>query len=166
MARIKGPDERPDTPDMARLLEVINSMDNDANPNATHLREAIQLAGTPTGRGIPDIVGDVVDYDSLEYLAGQRLLRASMVTGRDLINNDRLFTVVMALYLEAFTAGALFTAGQSVTRDQLAQWAGGELTADELSRLLEAIPNSSIPDAVGEIMASIRAEIDQEGEPS
>jgi hypothetical protein len=44
----------------------------------------------------------------------------------------------------------------TLTRGQLNEWAGFELTDDELARLDDAIPNSSIPEAVGVIADSIR----------
>lgn len=43
-----------------------------------------------------------------------------------------------------------------LTRDQIEEWAGTRLTPCEIERLTNAIPHSSIPDAVGEIMAGIQ----------
>lgn len=42
-----------------------------------------------------------------------------------------------------------------ITRDQLEAWAGRTLTDDEVYALDDAIPNSSIPDAVGTIVAGM-----------
>lgn len=44
--------------------------------------------------------------------------------------------------------------GIHLSRGQLEAWAGRALTDDELSRLEDAIPNSSIPDAVWVIVDS------------
>ncbi len=41
-----------------------------------------------------------------------------------------------------------------ITRDQLESWAGRELTDEEVDRLDDCIPNSSIPEAIGEIAGS------------
>lgn len=43
-----------------------------------------------------------------------------------------------------------------LTRDQIEEWAGTRLTPCEIERLTNAIPHSSIPEAVGEIVAGIR----------
>lgn len=45
--------------------------------------------------------------------------------------------------------------GITLTRHQLEAWAGRTLTDDEVGRLDDAIPNSSIPDAVAEISFGI-----------
>lgn len=45
--------------------------------------------------------------------------------------------------------------GITLTRDQLEAWAGRELTDEEVYLLDEAIPNSSIPDSVGVIVATL-----------
>ena len=45
-----------------------------------------------------------------------------------------------------------------ITRDQIECWAGRELTDDEVSTLDDCIPQSSIPDAVGDIVASFAKE--------
>jgi hypothetical protein len=42
-----------------------------------------------------------------------------------------------------------------ITREQLEAWAGRALTDDEVHALDDAIPNSSIPDAVGTIVAGM-----------
>jgi hypothetical protein len=42
-----------------------------------------------------------------------------------------------------------------ITREQLESWAGRPLTEDDLDRLDDAIPNSSIPEAIGEIVAGM-----------
>lgn len=39
-----------------------------------------------------------------------------------------------------------------ISRDQAEEWAGVKLTDAELERLREAIPNSSIPDAIDTIV--------------
>lgn len=44
--------------------------------------------------------------------------------------------------------------GITITREQLAAWAGRALTDDEVERLDECIPNSSIPDAIDTIVSS------------
>jgi hypothetical protein len=41
-----------------------------------------------------------------------------------------------------------------ITREQAESWAGRALSDDELERLSDAIPNSSIPDAVDTIVSS------------
>jgi hypothetical protein len=46
-------------------------------------------------------------------------------------------------------------AASLITREQLECWAGRALTDVDLSELDEAIPNSAIPDAIGEIVASM-----------
>ena len=47
----------------------------------------------------------------------------------------------------------------TLTYEQLAAWAGRDLSEEEIERLDEAIPNSSIPDAINTIVASF----DEEG---
>jgi hypothetical protein len=42
--------------------------------------------------------------------------------------------------------------GITLTREQLEAWAGVHLTDDEVDRLAQCIPNSSIPDAIGIIV--------------
>lgn len=42
-----------------------------------------------------------------------------------------------------------------ITREQLESWAGRPLDEDDLDRLDDAIPNSSVPDAIGEIVAGM-----------
>lgn len=42
-----------------------------------------------------------------------------------------------------------------ITREQLESWAGRPLSEDDLDRLDDAIPNSSIPEAIGEIVAGM-----------
>lgn len=44
--------------------------------------------------------------------------------------------------------------GVFLTREQLEAWAGRRLSDDDLGRLDEAIPNSSIPEAIDAIVAS------------
>ena len=44
-----------------------------------------------------------------------------------------------------------------LTRYQVDAWAGRDLTCDEVDRLTEAIPNSSIPDAVATITETMDA---------
>jgi hypothetical protein len=44
----------------------------------------------------------------------------------------------------------------TLTRQQLNEWAGFELTDDELARLDDALPNSSLPEVVGMVADSIR----------
>jgi hypothetical protein len=39
-----------------------------------------------------------------------------------------------------------------LTRDQLESWAGRELTDDEVETLDTVLPESSIPEAIGEIV--------------
>jgi hypothetical protein len=46
----------------------------------------------------------------------------------------------------------------TLTYEQLAAWAGRELSDDEVERLDEAIPNSSIPEAIGTIVESFDEE--------
>jgi hypothetical protein len=41
-----------------------------------------------------------------------------------------------------------------ITAEQAAHWAGRPLVVDDVQRLAECIPHSSIPDAIGEIVAS------------
>ncbi len=52
-----------------------------------------------------------------------------------------------------------------ITREQLEAWAGRPLSDDEVARLDEAIPNSSIPEAVEAIVASFdpAADDDEDG---
>lgn len=42
----------------------------------------------------------------------------------------------------------------TLTREQLECWAGRTLTSDEIARLDECIPMSSIPEAIGQIVDS------------
>lgn len=42
--------------------------------------------------------------------------------------------------------------GITLTRDQLESWAGRELTDDEVETLDTVLPESSIPEAIGEIV--------------
>ena len=43
----------------------------------------------------------------------------------------------------------------TITREQLEAWAGCELTDEEIDAIDDAIPNSSIPNAINEIAAAI-----------
>ncbi|MBF6477168.1 hypothetical protein [Nocardia cyriacigeorgica] len=45
-----------------------------------------------------------------------------------------------------------------ITVDQIAHWAGTALTGDEIDRVARAIPKSSIPKAIGDIVAAITAD--------
>ncbi|KMO69774.1 hypothetical protein [Mycolicibacterium obuense] len=56
--------------------------------------------------------------------------------------------------LLAMLGAALDAPAQLITAGQASSWAGRPLTADELDRLCEAIPHSSIPEAIGTIVAS------------
>ena len=49
-----------------------------------------------------------------------------------------------------------------ITREQIECWAGRTLTDDEISRLDDCIPNSSIPDAIADIVAGITTEADSD----
>lgn len=40
-----------------------------------------------------------------------------------------------------------------ITREQIESWAGQHLTDEQIAELEEIIPNSSIPDAIGTIVA-------------
>ena len=51
-------------------------------------------------------------------------------------------------------AAALDAPAELITAEQASSWAGRTLTADEVDRLSEAIPHSSIPDAIDTIAAS------------
>lgn len=44
---------------------------------------------------------------------------------------------------------------QGITRDQIRAWSSADLTKDQLDRIVDAIPNSSIPDAVAEIAFTV-----------
>jgi hypothetical protein len=44
--------------------------------------------------------------------------------------------------------------GITLTRQQLENWAGRPLSDEELERLDDAIPNSSIPEAIGTIVSA------------
>ncbi len=46
--------------------------------------------------------------------------------------------------------------GVNITREQVEAWAGQQLSDDDVSRLEDRIPDSSIPDAVAAIVASFR----------
>lgn len=48
--------------------------------------------------------------------------------------------------------------GITITRGQLEDWAGRRLTDDEVERLDECIPNSSIPEAIETIVGSFASE--------
>ncbi|WIM95791.1 hypothetical protein ACTOB_007925 [Actinoplanes oblitus] len=50
----------------------------------------------------------------------------------------------------------------TITREQVECWAGRTLTDDEVYVLDGCIPNSSIPDAVGDIVASFPEDSDDE----
>ena len=45
--------------------------------------------------------------------------------------------------------------GITLTRGQLEAWAGRELTDEEVEQIDEAIPNSSIPEAIDQIADSL-----------
>ena len=52
--------------------------------------------------------------------------------------------------------------GITLTREQLESWAGCFLTDDQIDRLDEAVPNSSIPEAIGTIVGSMTDDEDDE----
>ena len=56
--------------------------------------------------------------------------------------------------LLAMLAAALDSPAELITAEQATSWAGRDLTAEDLDRLAEAIPHSSIPDAIDTIIAS------------
>lgn len=56
--------------------------------------------------------------------------------------------------LLAMLAAALDSPAELITAEQATSWAGRDLTAEDLDRLAEAIPHSSIPDAIDTITAS------------
>lgn len=58
----------------------------------------------------------------------------------------------------ASVAPASRSDGVFLTREQLEAWTGYPLTDEEISRLDECIPHSSIPDAVSTIVDSLRDE--------
>jgi hypothetical protein len=43
----------------------------------------------------------------------------------------------------------------TITRDQLEAWAGRSLTDEMVDAIDDCIPNSTIPDAIGEIAAAV-----------
>lgn len=43
-----------------------------------------------------------------------------------------------------------------LSRDLIEEWAGARLTPCDMERLTNALPHSSVPDAVGEVMAGIQ----------
>lgn len=51
--------------------------------------------------------------------------------------------------------------GVFLTRDQIECWVGRRLTDDEVDRLDDAIPHSSIPEAIGVIADSLRDRADR-----
>ena len=60
----------------------------------------------------------------------------------------------LVLSVSSALAAALDAPAELITAEQASSWAGRTLTADELDRLSEAIPHSSIPDAIDTIAAS------------
>lgn len=52
--------------------------------------------------------------------------------------------------------------GVSLSRNQLTAWTGRELTVDELAELDEAVPHSSIPEAIGQISDYLPSKPDME----
>ncbi|WP_006243430.1 hypothetical protein [Mycolicibacterium tusciae] len=69
---------------------------------------------------------------------------------------DRADTLPLptAAELVAMLADALDTPAELITAEQASSWAGRALSADEIDRLAEAIPHSSIPEAIDTITGS------------
>lgn len=58
--------------------------------------------------------------------------------------------------------------GITITRDRLEEWAGYPLTDEHVDRLADAIPRSSVPEAINEIAFAItggRPELDGDNRP-
>jgi hypothetical protein len=78
--------DRPQHPDFHRLMGVVAYLDGEA---------------TEGGRDSLQVAGEVVDVDSLVYMALQRARRAAALTGLP-------EQVLAAVYLDGFVAGARF----------------------------------------------------------
>lgn len=83
---------RPQHPDMMVLIDLMVQLDGQA---------------TEGGRDAGDIAGEVVDAESLSYLAIMRVQRAQQLTNHKV--DMRTEITMAALYLEAFVMGARFT---------------------------------------------------------
>lgn len=87
---------RPTHPDFWRLRDIVVGLDIRAdNEDDTD-----------------DIIGKVIDFNSLAYMAGQRVLRLVAAT-RGQLDADAL----AALWLDAFIAGAAFQADKDASAD-------------------------------------------------
>lgn len=62
--------------------------------------------------------------------------------------------------MDRTTAPAAEPLTVTITREQIECWAGRRLSDDEIARLDDCIPNSSIPDAIGEIVAQFERDPD------
>ena len=87
---------RPKHPDMRLLMDLILQIDGQA---------------TEGGLSVADIVGPVVDLDSINYLAANRVVHADRITGGDWPDpHQRFLAMAVGLYLEAFTMGVRYAA--------------------------------------------------------
>lgn len=81
---------RPDHPDFRMLAQVIQDIDSQAD----------------LGVNITDLIG--VDFNSLMYIADQRLLRISGTSRWYESMSPNLKAALLTLYADAFTLGASF----------------------------------------------------------
>jgi hypothetical protein len=67
-------------------------------------------AQSETGQAAPDIMGRLVDVESLTYVAEQRALRAAprLETGGLVFRNPQNMSILAGLWIDAFVAGARF----------------------------------------------------------
>lgn len=85
--------DRPSHPDMTTLIDLILQLDGQASEGR---------------RDVGDIAGEIIDPESLSYLAVQRVMRAQMLTHRPM--DMRTQVTASALYLEGFVMGARYAA--------------------------------------------------------
>ncbi|WP_329431028.1 hypothetical protein OG339_48585 (plasmid) [Streptosporangium sp. NBC_01495] len=120
------------------------SPEDDADIVVTLDVSGLRLTTEPIGIGI---------FRLANRTPGEPVIRA--VIGELLLHRDRLLS-----NLTAATAPTQEPLGVVLTREQLEEWAGRPLTDDDVALLDDCIPNSSIPDAVGDIVAGLPSGFD------
>lgn len=89
---IRGPEERPDHPDVDDIARIVFMHDERSDAGAE-----------------PDqILAELADTDSVLYVAGQRVLRMMMHGYLNRQATDAEIISWMSIWIDAFTAGARF----------------------------------------------------------
>jgi hypothetical protein len=101
------------------------------------------MEGHRMDNAVRQALGEIVAYNRESE---ERDFNEQRTAGEDVSNHIFVALSVVDRYL-CWAAPTV-----EITRDQLECWAGRELSDEEVARLDECIPNSSIPEAIGAIV--------------